>query len=81
MLALSRKVSGKGFSIVRAFSDTQKIYDRGIVFFQSLLYVESVISHRNVLAKRKDIKDYSYLRDDIIEQLTDRLLVEYIPNM
>lgn len=40
-----------------------------------IIRIASVISHRNVLAKRKDMTDYAYLRNDIIEQITDRLLV------
>ena len=40
-----------------------------------LIFIEAVIAHRNVLAKKEDMSYYSYLRNDIIEQLTDRLLV------
>lgn len=75
MLSLKVNVPKRIVHIVRAFSDTQQIYDRSNSCLYSSHPLASVISHRNVLAKRKDMKDYSYLRNDIIEQITDRLLV------
>ena len=38
-------------------------------------YVDAVIAHRNQVALRSDMKDYSYFRKDVTEEITDRLLV------
>lgn len=40
-----------------------------------LLLIGTVIHHRDIVAKRNDRREYSYLRDDCIEQICDRLLV------
>lgn len=36
---------------------------------------DAVIAHRNAIARRKDMRDYAYIRNDVIEEITDRLLV------
>ena len=38
-------------------------------------HVDAVIAHRNQVALRSDMKDYSYFRKDVTEEITDRLLV------
>ncbi|KNB45087.1 SAM-dependent methyltransferase [Blastocystis sp. subtype 4] len=37
-------------------------------------HVDAVIAHRNQVALRSDMKDYSYFRKDVTEEITDRLL-------
>ena len=38
-------------------------------------YEDAVIAHRDKVALRSDMKDYSYFRKDVTEEITDRLLV------
>lgn len=41
----------------------------------SAYLVDAVIAHRDSTARRKDMRDYAYIRNDVIEEITDRLLV------
>lgn len=71
---LSRRTS----YFVRLFSDRQTIFDRGTPLSRENDNIDAVIHHRDVLAKRKDMDDYAYLRNDVLDQLIERTAVIYI---
>ena len=41
----------------------------------SIYLIDAVIAHRDSIARRKDMREYAYIRNDVIEEITDRLLV------
>ena len=72
MLRTVHTLSRRPGVFVRLFSDRQTIFDRGTPPFRGTDNIDAVVHHRDVLAKRKDMEDYAYLRNDVLDQLIER---------
>lgn len=77
MLRTARELHRRSRIFVRLFSDRQTIFDRGTPPSRGTDSVDAVVHHRDVLAKRKDMEDYAYLRNDVMDQLIERTAVLY----
>lgn len=75
MLRTVHALSQRTGFFVRLFSERQTIFDRGAPLSRENDSIDAVIHHRDVLAKRKDMEDYAYLRNDVMDQLIDRTAV------